>query len=156
MANSKSFKEASELLFISQPAVSKNIKNLEDVLGVKLFFRSSDGIEITNEGLILFKFVEKSFDQLNAGFRLLESQKQLDTGKIVIGIPSHIASFFLLKHIERFRGDYPRISIEIISSSTKQLIKDLEEHKLDFVIDSSPLDNLFPDMKVEVLENLET
>ena len=156
VATSKSVIEASKKLYISQPAVSKSIKNLEELLGVKLFFRNSEGIELTNEGTKLFKYVEKSFYNVRAGMKLLDSEKYLESGKIIIGIPSHIASVFLMERLEKMRKDYPNLSIEIISSSTKELMKSLEEHKLDFVIDSSPLDNVYPDMKVEKLTSMET
>lgn len=156
LATSKSFFEASQRLYISQPGVSRCIKKLETILGVQLFFRTNDGVEITNEGMILFQYVENALAQINAGLKLLDSQKQLDNGKLVIGIPSHIASFFLLEKLEKFRKDYPNISIEIISSSTKELLKSLAEHKLDFVIDSSPIDNISSNMIVEVLFSIET
>ena len=59
VAVSCSFKEAAEKLCVSQPAISKQIKNLEENLGVKLFYRFNKGIELTNEGKILFKQIEK-------------------------------------------------------------------------------------------------
>lgn len=156
LATSKSFLEASQKLHISQPAVSKSIKQLETLLDTKLFYRTSDGVEITNEGLIFFQYIEKTFSNINVGFKVLDSQKKLESGKLIIGTPSHIASFYLLDKIQSFKKNFPNISIQIISSSTKELLKALENNKLDFIIDTSPLEVLSKQMKLEILDTLET
>ena len=133
LAKSKSFVEASEKLHISQPAVSKHIKNLEDSLKTKLFYNS-----------------------LIAGQKLVYESQNLDYGSIVIGAPSHIASFYLMKYIKSFRQDHPNIFIRIISGSTSFLVEELIQHKIDFIIDSSPIELDFTNLVIEKLVSFKT
>lgn len=139
-ANSKTILEASEKLYISQPAVSKSIKKLEDLLGVKLFHRTKNGIVLTNDGKIFFEYVDKSYNYLLAGQRIIENFKQLKNGDITIGVPSHIACFFVLDYLKKFIKLYPNIRIKLVSDSTDTLTSKLYNHKLDFIIDSPPID----------------
>ena len=154
-AKSKTFSDASRKLCISQPAVSKEIKELEKLLNVKLFHRDSKGPKLTKEGNKLLEYVDKSYNFLIAGQRIITESKDIDNGIIKIGSPSHISSFYLVKFIEKYRSLYPNVYFQIISASTTELLKKLSEHKLDFVIDSSPVD-ILPNMKIIELDSYDT
>lgn len=156
LAKSKTFVEASEKLCISQPAVSKHIKSLEEILKTKLFYREKSGINLTKDGKDLLKYVENSYNSLVAGQKMIYENQNLDYGSIVIGAPSHIASFYLMKYIKQFRKDYPNIFIRIISGSTSFLIDELLQHKIDFIIDSSPIEFDFTNLIVEKLVSFKT
>jgi DNA-binding transcriptional LysR family regulator len=136
VATTKSFKKASEILCVSQPAISKQIKNLEDLLDVKLFYRFNKGIELTKEGNILLEQVEKAIFYLEASEKYINFSKNLNSGKLVIGCQSHIAYFYLLDIVEKFINDYNGIKIDIISDSTSELLDGLKHHRIDFVIDN--------------------
>ena len=75
VATLSSFKKASDKLCVSQPAISKQIKNLEEILGVKLFFRLNKGIKLTKEGLMLLEQVEKMNFYLEASVKYISSSK---------------------------------------------------------------------------------
>lgn len=156
LAKSRTFIEASEKLCISQPAVSKHIKSLEEILMIKLFHRDNTGLKLTNDGRGLFEYIEKSYNILLAGQRKIIENKNLDHGSIIIGAPSHIVSFYLMKFIKKFRKDYSRIFIRIISGSTSFLLNELQQHKIDFIIDSSPIEFDFLNLVVEKLTSFET
>jgi len=156
IAQSKSISEASEKLCISQPAVSKSIRKLEDLLGVKLFYRNKMGIDLTNDGIILYEYVDKCYNYLIAGQKMIEDFKQLKRGNISIGAPSHIACFFLTDYIKKFIDIYPNVKIRLISSSTKILTNELYNHKLDFIIDSPPIDVKSDDVIIKKIGELET
>lgn len=156
IAQSKSISEASEKLCISQPAVSKSIKKLEDLLGVKLFYRNKKGIDLTSDGVILYEYVDKCYNYLIAGQKMIEDFKQLKRGNISIGAPSHIACFFLIDYIKKFIDMYPNVKIRLISSSTKILTNELYNHKLDFIIDSPPIDVKGDDAIIKKIGELET
>ena len=140
VAKYNSFKLASEKLYISQPAVSKQIKNLEDTLDIKLFYRYSNGIELTKEGNVLYNEICKMVFYLEASEKYISSSKKLLTGDLTIGCPSHIASFYLLEYIGKFKKDYPNINIKVVSYSTASLVSELNHHKIDFIIDSFPIE----------------
>lgn len=138
-AKCKSFSEASNKLCVSQPAISKQIKNLENLLDTKLFFRDNHILKLTTDGKKLFEYVDKSYNYLLAGEKWIKENNNIESGTIVIGAPAHIASFYLLEYIEMFREEHPNVFIRIINGSTSELLKGLQEHKIDFVIDSSPI-----------------
>ena len=155
-AGCKSFVEASEKLFISQPAISKQIKNLEQILGTKLFFRENSGLVLTRDGKQLFHYIEKSFNYMVAGEKIIKENNNMDYGTIVIGSPAHIASFYLLPYIEEYRKKHPHVFIRIINGSTSELLAGLQNHTIDFVIDSSPIKLENQEMKMESLISFDT
>ena len=67
-------------------------------------------------------------------------RETLERGKLSIGMPSNIGSFFLLDKIIDFHKQYPNIEVTIITGSTSKLINLLNSHNVDFVIDTSPID----------------
>ena len=135
-----SFSKASEFTFTSQPAISKSIKKLEKELGVQLLYRTINGAQLTDKGKELLYFVEKSYNNLVIAERSMLETENLEKGKLSIGMPSNIGSFFLFDKIIQFHNTYPKIEITIITGSTSNLINLLDSHKVDFVIDTSPID----------------
>ena len=89
-----SFSKTAEFTYTTQSAISKSIKKLEDDLETKLFYRNSNGIELTDKGRELFYYVEKSYGNLLTAERIMLETENLERGKLNIGLPSHIASFF--------------------------------------------------------------
>lgn len=156
VATTKSFKKASEELFVSQPAVSKQIKNLESVLDIKLFYRHNKGIELTKEGQLLLEQIEKMNFYLEASLKYIKNSKSLIEGDLIIGCPSHITSFYLLNYIEKFKKDYKNINVKIINDSTITLIDLLEHHKIDFVIDNYPYNRKNTNYSVKSIKTYDT
>lgn len=156
VANSKSFLDASNRLFLSQPAVSKSMSKLEEDLGVLLFYRDNKGIELTPSGEILYKYLKDIKDLLLSCERVLTSMNGINEGKIVIGVRSHIVRNYLMNKIDRFRVRYPKIVIELIDLSTSALIEKLEERKLDFIVDSSPIETLYNNIEIKPICSLGT
>lgn len=151
-----SFVEASKKMCVSQPAISKQIKNLEDLLGTKLFYRDSNGLVLTDDGKQLYNYIDKSYNYLMAGEKIIKENNNMNVGTIVIGSPAHIASFYLLEYIEEYRKKHPNVFFRIVNGTTAELLKGLEEHRIDFVIDSSPINIVNKDMKVISLSSFDT
>ena len=150
-----SISKAAEYGYTSQPAVSKAIKKLESELGVQLFIRSLNGVELTEKGQELLYFVEKSYGNLITAERMMKETENLERGKLSIGMPSNVGSFFLFDKIIDFHKKYPNIEITIITGSTANLINLLDSHKVDFVIDTSPINvKLTKGMKVKLLKEV--
>lgn len=134
-----SISNASKKLIITQSAVSKAIKKLEEDLNIKLFYRNSKGVKLTEKGEELLFYVENAFNNLIIAERKMVESDNLNRGKISIGVPSHIGSFYIFENITNFHKKYPNIEITIISKTTTQLLKLLERHEIDFIIDTSPI-----------------
>lgn len=155
VAKSNSFSKAAEELCVTQPSVSYSIKQLEDRLNIKLFKRNHKGIKITPEGKEVLEYVKKSYNDISVGERSLKENRNLNSGKISIGVQSHIGRFFLFPYIEKFYKKYPNIEINISSRNTAELIKLLENNDIDFVIDTSPIETEYSNLIIEPLMELE-
>ena len=156
VATSNSFLEASNKLYISQPAISKSINKLEEDLGVSLFYRANKGVTLTSDGEILLKYVKDSRKLLLACERMLSSNNSLDSGSIVIGAQSHIVRNYLLEKINNFRSLFPNVMFRIVDLSTLELIEGLEKHELDFVVDASPINTPYNNLRIQPIYKLDT
>ena len=134
-----SISKAAAATFTSQPAISKAIKKLEVELNTQLFIRNLKGVELTKKGQELLYFVEKSYNNLILAERSMVETENLKRGKLTIGMPSNIGTFLLFDKIIAFHQKYPHIEITIITGSTHNLMTAFNSHKVDFVIDTSPL-----------------
>lgn len=156
VALSKTISEAAEKLNISQSGISKSVKNLEEILNTKLFERTNTGVKLTKDGKELLEYVKVSFNNIIIGHKIIQSNQDLEHGTLTIGAQAHIASFYLLKKIKKFREVYPDINVKIISGSTSYLVEELLQHNIDFIIDSSPLGIKNSSLNIESLSILET
>ncbi|MBR2827624.1 MAG: LysR family transcriptional regulator [Bacilli bacterium] len=142
-------------LFVSQPAISYSLKELETQLGYTLFYRNSKGIEPTTEAKELYSYVSTAFHLLKDAEEHINNLKELNTGCIRIGISSFIGSSFLSTYIMEFHKKYPNISFEIISKSNEEMMKLLEIRKLDMVLDTS-ISSFHKDVSKITLRRLQT
>lgn len=139
VAKYESISKAANATYTSQPAISKAIKKLEDSLGTKLFYRKSNGVELTNKGKELLYYVEKSYGNLLTAERMMVEDDNLKRGKLSIGMPSNVGTFYLFDKIVDFHNKYPNIEITIITGGTHRLIDLLDSHTIDFIIDTAPI-----------------
>lgn len=149
-----SISKAATINYTSQPAISRSIKTLEQELNTKLFVRTKKGIELTERGRELFFYVEQGYNSFLTGERSLLEDKNLLRGKLSIGIPSHIATFYLFESLDDFHKKYPNIEITIISKSTSNLLELLRSHEIDFIIDSEPVMTKDPSITIKHIKNL--
>lgn len=134
-----SITETAKKTYSSQPAISKAIKRLEEDLDVQLFYRNLNGVKLTNKGKELLSYVEKAYNNLVVAERSMIETENLERGKLSIGMPSNIGSFFLFDKIIEFHNKYKNIEFTIITGSTHSLLNLLENHTIDFIIDTSPI-----------------
>ena len=120
-----------------------------------MFKRNHKGIKITPEGKEVLEYVKKSYNDISVGERRLKENRNLNSGKISIGVQSHIGRFFLFPYFEEFHKKYPNIEINISSRNTAELIKLLENNDIDFVIDTSPIETEYSNLVIEPLMELE-
>ena len=156
VANCKSFLEASNKLFITQPAVSRSISNLENDLNVTLFYRANKGIMLTPSGELLLNYLNECKNLLNSCQRALKSMNDADNGELIIGVQSHIVRNYLMTKMNHFRLNHPNIKIILIDLSTNELIDSLEKRKVDIIIDSSPIETIYNNIIIEPIKTLET
>lgn len=137
----KSISKTAAKLYVSQPAISYSLKELENQLGYTLFYRNSKGIEPTLEAKELYSYISTAFNILNDAEEHIKNLNSLNIGCIRIGTPSHIGVFYLSHFISDFRKIYPGIRFEIICKSTADMVEMLETRKLDLIVDTLPINS---------------
>lgn len=134
VAKNKHMTKASEELHISQPAISQSIKKLEEQLGGILFLRSNKGMQLTEEGKMVYEYVKGALTLINNAENEFTSFKNLSKGEIKIGCSTTLTKLILIDVLKKFHKEYPNININITNDLTSNLIKKLKIGKLDFVI----------------------
>ncbi len=142
VAVNQNITKASEKLNISQPAITKHIKNLEDALGVILFNRTRKGVVLTPIGQKIFLEIKNALTIFDNVENEIKNYKDNDCGTIRIGISTTLVRI-LMNYINDFYKKYPNVKIEINTDTTKDNIKLLQNGLLDFVVCKLPnnLDN---------------
>lgn len=140
VARTGSVTGASQHLFISQPAVSKSIRLLEERLGFVLFVRRPKGVELTAEGAALFRHVDGAMTQLQAGERLAERFRKLEEGTVRIGISHTLCRHWFLPHLRMFHDSHPTLRIQVLNRTNPETMRMLQAGELDFGIVSRPED----------------
>ncbi|MBQ6855501.1 MAG: LysR family transcriptional regulator, partial [Lachnospiraceae bacterium] len=126
-------------LYISQPAISQCINQLENDLHVQLFVRTRKGVSLTNEGKLLYQKVEHALNMLEQGERQLDRLRHLESGELKIAAGDTITTHFLLKYLEEFHASYPDIRIEMANSYSSQMLSLVKEGKADLAFVNMPL-----------------
>lgn len=134
VANHCNITKASEELSISQPAISKSIKNLEEQLGGQLFVRTKRGVFLTEEGKEFYNYIKQAIEYINNAENKFTDLINLETGCIKIGISTTLTKEFLLPYLEEFHSLYPKIDIQIITNLTSDLMLKLRNGLIDIVI----------------------
>ena len=134
VANHCNITKASEELSISQPAISKSIKNLEEQLGGQLFVRTKRGVVLTEEGKEFYNYIKQAIEYINNAENKFTDLINLETGCIKIGISTTLTKEFLLPYLEEFHSLYPKIDIQVITNLTSDLMPKLRNGLIDIVI----------------------
>lgn len=124
--------KAAEELFVSQPAASQSLKQLETLLSTPLFNRVHHGMELSAQGgKIIFDDVEQAVKLLNGVEEKLAALKQNAVGKLRIGASETIFQYVLSEKIVRYNKLYPRVEIELISDVSPKIISLLKRDECD-------------------------
>lgn len=139
VSQNKSFSKAAQELFMTQSAVSQSIMKLEKELEIQLFHRTSKGVELTNEGILLYEHVHSALGIINAAEDKLVEFKTLKTGQLRIGVGDTISRYFLLPYLEEFHRVYPGIKLKILNGTTKEICDYIKSGKVDVGICNLPI-----------------
>ena len=132
VAGCGSLTQAAEIMCISQPAVSQAIKQLETLIGGKLFLRTAKGVKLTPEGEVLYKYVKEGYETISLGEKKFRQLLDVDNGEIKIGASDMTLQFFLLPYLEKFHELYSNIRIRVTNGPTPETLEKLEDGRMDF------------------------
>lgn len=153
VAKTGNITKASQSLMISQPAVSKHIKHLEQDLDATLFIRSKKGVTLTENGRTLYKYINQAMTSIQKAETSIEGLKNKEFGTVRIGVSTTLSRYFLLSHLQQFHEKYPNISIEIFTDPTSFMIQDLKQGNIDFILCKIP-ERKYPDIDTTILDYL--
>lgn len=142
VAKCGSLTKASEELYISQPAVSQAIKQLESQLGGKLFNRTHKGMELSETGgKQIFSLVEKALKLFDETEKKYSELKDTATGVIRICASDTVATHFLLPYIKEYHEKYPEVNLILQNGTSAETVELLKNKKGDIGFVNLPLDD---------------
>lgn len=139
VASHKSFSKAAKSLYMTQPAVSQAIMQLEKDLELRLFTRTPRGVVLTNEGQLLLEYVSSAISLIDTGEKKMRESKNLTMGELKIGVGDTISRYFLLPYLEKFHNQYPNIKLKIFNRTTPELCAMLKSGDIDIAICNLPI-----------------
>lgn len=139
VAKCQSFSKAARELYMTQPAVSQAIMQLEDELKIRLFTRTPRGVILTNEGKMLFEYTNSAISLLDAGEKKIKESRDLKEGELKIGVSDTISRYYLLPYLEKFHKSYPNIKLKIINRTTVELCNLIKSGEIDIGIWNLPI-----------------
>jgi DNA-binding transcriptional LysR family regulator len=121
IASEGSFKKAAESLYISQPAVSLQVQNLERQLSVPIFDRGNRKAAFTEEGKVLLRYGNRILSLCDESCRAIEDLRSLNGGTLVIGASQTTGTYLMPRLIGLFRQKYPQIAVQLQVHSTRRI-----------------------------------
>lgn len=146
-----SLTQAAKALYLTQPSVSHAIKQLEDRVGVTLFYRNAKGVALTQEGKILFSYIEQSQILITLAEEKMVALKNLDSGELRIGGSDSLFKHYLLPFLEDFHVQYPGVKLHLNHGTTPEVISYLKEGRIDLGVVRMPI----VDSQLEVSESIQ-
>lgn len=138
VAQTENISRAAEELFISQPAISSSIKKLEQSMGTTLFLRNSRGVQLTEDGELLYQYVKSAFTSLETAEAQIRRRRELGIGHLRIGVSSTLCKYVLLPYLKDFVRLHPHIQVTIACQSTNHTLQMLEDGALDLGLTGKP------------------
>ncbi len=134
VAETKSFSKASEIIRLTQPAVSLQIQALEEIYGTKLFNRSGCIITLTPAGEVLYKYAKELITLYTAAEKELGAFTGQVKGVVTIGASSTIGNYVLPAVIAEFRKKYPKVAVHLVTANTKTIVDYLNAGGIDIAL----------------------
>lgn len=122
------FSRAAEALFLTQPAISDQVRKLEEEYEILLFSRKKKQVTITEQGKRLLEITKRLFENENQALELLSESRAFSSGTLRIKVDS---ANHVLSSIRRFREKFPAIHIEIRTGNSNEVIKSLYAYETD-------------------------
>lgn len=133
-AREKNLTKAAESLFVTQPAVTMQIKALEQHLEVPLFRKRGKFLELTDEGIVLFKYAEKIFGVVDEMEHSLKGFATLAHGSLIIGTTRSFARYLMPGLLSRYQEKFPGIKVSLEVGSSSEIAEGVAVFKYDLAL----------------------
>jgi len=133
-----SFTRAAERLFLSQPAISDQVRKLEELYGVQVFHRNKRSVQLSELGERLLAITQRLFAAEGEAEELLSSSRALRSGSLTLAVDSPV---HVLRYIARFNARYPGIRISLVTGNTDEALGRLFDYRADLAVVGRPVDD---------------
>lgn len=141
VAKEKNFTRAANNLHLSQPALSKVMKNLELDLGVSLIDRTAKHFKLTDQGEIFFQNTKKALENINSELEQLNCSIDSTKGRLIVGVPPVIGTVYFPSIIAKFKIKYPDIEFIMIEEGANTIKDKVNESEIDIGIVILPIES---------------
>ena len=132
------FREAAERLFLTQPAITLQIKALEDELGVRLCDRTAHRVSLTSHGSLLLRYAKRIAAIISEVERELGAQDGMASGELSLGVSTTIAQYVLPRLLGAFLDEHPRVQFSLHSGNTSQIVQSLLDDRVSVGLIEGP------------------
>ena len=141
VARLSSFSRAAEKRFRTQPAVSSQIRALEEEVGARLLDRSGGRVSLTASGKLFFKYAEETIEHRKTILTEIAETERVPRGEIVVGANEGTCLHILPEVFAQFKRDYPNVSVSIRRSDYARILDSILENIVDFGVVSLPVND---------------
>ena len=141
VAKAGSFSRAADLLHISQPAISKGVRDFELQVGCRLLDRMPKGVRPTREGAALARHAETLFAAERAAEDELQALRNLDSGSLRIGASTTIATYMIPDYLGIFHRAFPGIDLHVVSANTSDIAGLMLAHEIEIALVEGPVED---------------
>lgn len=144
VADFKSFSRAATAVRVAQPALSRQIRKLEEEIGVPLFYRDGRGAVLTEQGQQYYQKISDILRQLDQAAAEVQTDSDMPTGEVTLGVPAQLGPRFVAQVVHAFRDRYPTARIRVADGCNFQIAEWLQSSRVDvgFVYDPHNYQNL--------------
>src|SRR5271165_5721472 len=139
VARHASFSRAAERRFRTQPAISSQIRGIEEEVGAKLFDRSGGKVSLTGAGKAFQKYVEETLDARKAMMVAIAEMERVPRGEIIVGANEGTCLHILPYVFADFKKQYPDVSVNIKRADYARVLESIIDNSVDFGVVSLPV-----------------
>ncbi len=141
VARLSSFSRAAEKRFRTQPAISSQIRALEEEVGARLLDRSGGRVSLTASGKLFFKYAEETLERRKTILNEIAETERVPRGEIVVGANEGTCLHILPGVFAQFKRDYPNVAVNIKRSDYAKILESIIENVVDFGVVSLPVND---------------
>lgn len=149
VAKHRNFTRAAEALHVSQPTLSQQIRQLEDMLGTPLFDRSGRTVQLTDAGEAYIRYAQRALQDLEAGKRAIHDVRELNRGALRLAMTPTFTAYLIGPLLEKYNRRYPNVTLNVIEMSQDRMEALLSEDELDVGIAFNDVQS--PDIEAQAL-----
>ena len=141
VATEKNFTKAAEVLYLSQPSLSKQIKTLEKNLDILLINRENNKISLTENGKVFLQYSERILALCEESCRALIDLKNGDRGNLTVGASQTIGTYLMPRVLALFAQNYPQIDLKVQVNSTRLIANNVLNREIDIAVVGGEIPN---------------